>query len=92
MQFDFDPKIRGDLAVQGRGTESLMANEVRSQRLMQCLGTASKTVLETLAKYQYVIREIAKSLDLDPDNVTNNKVEDVIQAELMKRFKSPPTE
>ena len=37
MQFDFDPEIKGDLEVKARGTESLMANEVRSQRLMQFL-------------------------------------------------------
>ena len=34
MQFDFDPEIKGDLEVKAQGTESLMANEVRSQRLM----------------------------------------------------------
>ena len=37
MQFDFDKEIKGDLEVKARGTESLMANEVRSQRLMQFL-------------------------------------------------------
>jgi len=92
MQFDFDPKIRGDLEVKARGTESLMANEVRSQRLMQFLGTASNPALAPFAKFQYVIREIAKSLDLDPDKVTNNMDEAAIQAELMKGFQSPPTE
>ena len=35
MQFDFDPEIKGDLEVKARGTESLMKNEVRSQRLLQ---------------------------------------------------------
>ena len=30
IQFDYDPKIKGDLEVKARGTESLMANEVRS--------------------------------------------------------------
>ena len=34
MQFDFDKEIKGDLEVKASGTESLMANEVRSQR--QC--------------------------------------------------------
>ena len=34
MQFNFDKNAKGDLEV-SRGTESLMANEVRSQRLMQ---------------------------------------------------------
>tara|TARA_R100001591_G_scaffold8047_3_gene14761 strand:+ start:2523 stop:4682 length:2160 start_codon:yes stop_codon:yes gene_type:complete len=86
MQFDFDPEIKGDLEVKARGTESLMANEVRSQRLMQFLQVSSNPALAPFAKFQYIIREIAKSLDLDPDKVTNNMNDAVIQAELMKQF------
>ena len=86
MQFDFDPEIKGDLEVRARGTESLMANEVRSQRLMQFLQVASNPALAPFAKFQYIIREIAKSLDLDPDKVTNDINEAAIQAELMKGF------
>jgi len=89
MQFDFDPMIKGDLEVKARGTESLMANEVRSQRLMQFLGVASNPALAPFAKFQYIIREIAKSMDLDPDKVTNNMDEAAIQAELMKEFQAP---
>ena len=89
MQFDFDPKIKGDLEVKARGTESLMANEVRSQRLMQFLGVASNPALAPFAKFQYIIREIAKSMDLDPDKVTNNMDEAALQAELMKEFQAP---
>ena len=92
MQFDFDPEIKGDLEVKARGTESLMANEVRSQRLMQFLGIASNPALAPFAKFQYVIREIAKSLDLDPDKVTNNMSEAALQAELMKQFQAPMPE
>ena len=84
MQFNFNPDIKGDLEVKARGTESLMANEVRSQRLMQFLQVASNPALAPFAKFQYVIREIAKSMDLDPDKVTNNMDEAAIQAELMK--------
>ena len=86
MQFDFDPKIRGDLEVKARGTESLMANEVRSQRLMQFLQVASNPALAPFAKMDYIIREIAKALDLDPEKVTNDIREAAIQAELMKGF------
>jgi len=89
MQFDYDSKIKGDLEVKARGTESLMANEVRSQRLMQFLQVASNPALAPFAKFQYVIREIAKSLDLDPDKVTNNMNDAAIQAELMKGFQQP---
>ena len=89
MQFDFDPEIKGDLEVKARGTESLMANEVRSQRLMQFLQIASNPALAPFAKFQYVISEIAKSMDLDPDKVTNNMSEAALQAELMKQFQAP---
>ena len=89
MQFDFDPEIKGDLEVKARGTESLMANEVRSQRLMQFLQIASNPALAPFAKFQYVIREIAKSMDLDPDKVTNNMDEAALQAEIMKGFQQP---
>ena len=89
MQFDFDPEIKGDLEVKARGTESLMANEVRSQRLMQFLQVASNPALAPFAKFQYIIREIAKSMDLDPDKVTNNMDEAALQAEMMKGFQAP---
>ena len=89
MQFDYDSEIKGDLEVKARGTESLMATEVRSQRLMQFLQVTSNPALAPFAKFQYVIREIAKSLDLDPDKVTNNMNEAALQAELMKEFQTP---
>ena len=66
-----------------------MANEVRSQRLMQFLQIASNPALAPFAKFQYVIREIAKSMDLDPDKVTNNMDEAALQAEIMKGFQQP---
>jgi len=88
MQFDFDSEIKGDLEVKARGVESLMANEVRSQRLMQFLGIASNPALAPFAKFHYVIAEIAKSLGLDPEKVTNSMEEAAIQAELLKQFQA----
>lgn len=84
MQFDFDADIKGDLEVIARGTESLMANEVRSQRLMQFLGVVSNPLLAPFAKMDVIVREIAKSLDLDPDKIVNNIGEAAVQAEVMK--------
>ena len=86
MQFDYDETIKGDLEVKASGTESLMSNEVRSQRLMQFLQVASNPNLAPFAKMDYVIREIAKSMDLDPDKVTNSMQDAAIQAELFKKF------
>ena len=86
MQFNFNKDIKGDLEVVARGTESLMANEVRSQRLMSFLQVASSPVLAPFAKFNYIIREIAKSMELDPEKVTNNMDEAAVQAELLKGF------
>ena len=86
MQFDYDPDIKGDLEVRAQGTESLMANEVRSQRLMQFLQVASNPALAPFAKMDYIIREIAKAMDLDPDKVTNSLQDAAIQAEIFKMF------
>jgi hypothetical protein len=72
-----------------------MANEVRSQRLMQFLQVAQNPVLAPFAKMDYIIREIAKSMDLDPDKVTNSMQDAAIQAEILKGFQQPapqPTE
>ena len=94
MQFDYDPEIKGDLEVRAMGTESLMANEVRSQRLMQLLGVVQNPALAPFAKMDYIIREIAKSMDLDPDKVVNSLSDAAIQAELLKKFTkdNPPPE
>jgi hypothetical protein len=92
MQFDFDPEIKGDLEVKAAGTESLMANEVRSQRLMQFLGVVQNPVLAPFARMDYIVREIAKSMDLDPDKVANSMQRAAIQAEILKSFQAtqPP--
>jgi len=87
MQFNFNPEIKGDLEVIARGTESLMANEIRSQRLMSFLQVASNPSLAPFAKFDYIIREIAKAMDLDPAKVTNDMREAIIQAELLKDFR-----
>ena len=90
MQFDYDPEIKGDLEVKAQGTESLMANEVRSQRLMQFLQVAQNPTLAPFAKMDYIIREIAVSMDLDPDKVTNSIQDAAVQAEILKGFQAPP--
>jgi hypothetical protein len=92
MQFDHDPEIKGDLEVKARGTSSLMANEVRSQRLMQFLQVVQNPALAPFAKMDYIIREIAESMDLDPDKVANSMGEAAVQAEILKKFQeaNPP--
>lgn len=88
MQFDFDPDIKGDLEIKAKGTESLMQNEVRSQRLMTFLQTASSPILAPFAKFPFILREIAKSMELDPEKVCNNPDEAMRQAMIMQQHGS----
>ena len=97
MQFDFDPDIKGDLEGKAQGRESLMANEVRSQRLMQFMQSVSNPNLAPFARMDYIVREIAKSMDLDPDKVANSMSQAAVQAEILKKFQEqnptpPPPE
>jgi len=85
MQFDYDPEIKGDLEVSAQGLNSLAQTEIRSQRLMQFLQIASSPALMPFAKFPYIIREIAKSMELDPDKVTNNMDEAIRQAYLLQQ-------
>jgi len=89
MQFDFDPDIKGDLEIKARGTESLMANEVRSQRLLQFLQVVGNPALAPFAKFTSIIREIANSMGLDPDKVCNTPEEAVRQAKILQQQQQP---
>lgn len=89
MQFDPDPEIVGDLEINARGTESLMANEVRSQRLLQFLQVVQNPVLAPFAKLPYIVKEIAKSMDLDPELVANDMDEAAKQALLLQKMQPP---
>ena len=86
MQFDFDPEANGDLAVIARGTESLMRNEIRSQKLMQVMQLGTNPAMAPMIKFDYILREIAASLDLDEDKIVNDPREAAIQAALMAQY------
>jgi hypothetical protein len=40
----------------------------------------------------YILREIAISMDLDPDKLTNSLPDAAIQAEILKQFRAPAAE
>ena len=88
MQFDYDDKAKGDLSVRAQGTESLMRNEIRSQRLMQMMQLGANPALAPMIKFDYIIREIAASLDLDEDKIINDPREAAVQAMLMKEYQA----
>ena len=84
MQFNRDiPEIQGDLDVKAQGTTSLMTKEVRSQRLMTFMQVASNQFLAPFIKWHSIIREIAKSMDIDPDQLVNDPEKAAIFMKMM---------
>ena len=88
MQFNFDKEFIGDLEVTARGTESLMRNEIRSQRLLQFMQMTQNQQMAPFVKYDYVLRELAASMDLDEDKILNDQREAMIQAKMMSEIQA----
>ena len=84
MQFNIDrPDVKGDLDIKAQGTSSLMQKEVRSQRLMTFLQTASNPSLAPFVKWHTCLKEVAKALDIDPDQLINDPEKAAIYAHIM---------
>ena len=84
MQFNADmPHIKGDLEIKARGTSSLMQKEVRSQRLMTFMQTAANPALAPFVRWHTCLKEIAKALDIDPDQLINDPEKAAIYAQIM---------
>jgi hypothetical protein len=84
MQFNDDIEaIKGDLEIKARGTSSLMQKEVRSQRLMTFMQTANNPNIAPFVRWHSILKEIAKSLDIDPDQLINDPENAQIFAKIM---------
>ena len=84
MQFFEGPlDIQGDLDIRATGTSSLMQKEVRSQRLTSVLQTIQNPALAPYVRVGTLLSELAKSLDLDPDEIMNSPEEAEIAAKII---------
>lgn len=84
MQFNEDESIRGDLSIKARGTSGLMAKEIKSQRLMQFLQIgAANPALAPFMQFEHIMKELAMSLDLDPNKVCNDPTTAAIYAQII---------
>jgi len=89
MQFNFDAEyVKGDLEVIAQGTESLMRNEIRSQRLLQFLQMSGTQQMAPFVNYSYILRELAASMDIDEDKILYDQREAVIQAKMMAEIQA----
>ena len=60
-----------------------MRNEIRSQRLLQFMQMSANPSMQPFVKYDYILRELAASMDLDEDKILNDPREAAIQQKMM---------
>ena len=85
MQFNPDVRIQGDLKVKALGTEALMQKEVRSQRLTAFLQHISNPLLAPWIKPGFILKELAYSLDIDPEEAINDLDQAKVIASLIEQ-------
>jgi len=79
MEFG-EEEAKGDLRIVARGSTALVQKEVQSQRLLQFLSLVSNPLDVNLVDRTRLLRDIAQTLDIDPDEVI--KSDERIQAEI----------
>ena len=90
MQFnDDDAEIIGDLEIKPRGVASVMQKEVRTQRLVTLLQTIANPLLAPFIKIPNLIKELAISQDIDPDQLVNDTDEAAIFADILRGLNEP---
>jgi hypothetical protein len=91
MQFnDEEANIRGDLEIKPKGIASVMQKEVRTQRLTTLLQTIANPMLAPFIKIPNLIKELAISQDIDPDQLVNDANEAAVFADILKGLTNEP--
>ena len=85
-----DDELKGNFIVVAGGTDSLMRNEVKSQRLISLIQLLQNPMLAPFAKWPYIIREVCTLMDLDPDKATNTDEETMRMAAILQSMMPPP--
>ena len=85
MQFNDDnAEIVGDLEIKPKGVASVMQKEVRTQRLTTLLQTIANPMLAPFIKIPNLIKELALSQDIDPDQLVNDPNEAAVFADILR--------
>jgi len=82
-QFNSDRLPRGDFEVVATGIRSFTKQEIKTQRLQTFLQLSANQAVAPMIKMPYLIRELAKSMDLDPNAVLNDMDEAKLYAEII---------
>lgn len=84
MQFNTDmPEIRGDMRVLAKGTQVLTQKAVQSQRILGMMQTGANPMVAPFVNWEYLLKESAKAMSLDPEKAVNDPAQAMLYAELM---------
>ncbi len=98
MQFNKNAKVEGAIKITAKGTQALMQKEVQSQRLLQYLQIISSNPLLTpFGNLEYIMKQLALSLDLDPEKAVNDPATAALFASILGQMgvasgQQPPPE
>ena len=73
----------GDFECIATGIRSYTKNEIKVQRLQTLLQLSQNPALAPMIKLPYIIRELVKGMDLDPEEIINDMDEARIYAEII---------
>ena len=82
-QFNADRIPAGDFDCIATGIRSYTKNEIKVQRLQTLLQLSQNPALAPMIKLPYIIRELVKGMDMDPEEIINDMDEAKIYAEII---------
>lgn len=92
MQHNDDAEVKGPIKIVAKGTSALMQKEIQSQRLLQFLQIlSSNPALAPFGNFNYILRQLALSLDLDPEKLVNNMEDAQLFAQLIGQMQQAQT-
>jgi len=75
MTWNENELVKSDMRVVAKGSTALIQKEVQSQRLLQFLSLINNPLDAQMIKRDKLLTDVAKSLDIDPDEVIKSQKE-----------------
>lgn len=82
-QYNADKMPQGDFDCIATGIRSYTKNEIKVQRLQTLLQLSQNPALAPMVKLPYLIRELVKGMDMNPEEVINDMDEAKLYAEII---------
>lgn len=82
-QFNSENVPQGDFDCVATGIRSYTKQEIKVQRLQTLLGLVQNPAIAPMVKLPYIVRELVKGMDLDPEAAINDMDEAKLYAEII---------